>query len=142
MNIKVPEDLGSELRLLPEGPAKAVLEKIMLGKSKKQMPKATFKYTITEEMDGQKDDEPSTVGETVLETYSLQENSMWKINGTFKEVTGERIPQGDFDEKEFEAILNERLTGTEWTLMLEQQVPSDGSSTEPRTTIVSKELIG
>jgi len=142
MNIKVPEDLGGELRLLPEGPARAVLEKIILGKSKKDKPKATFKYTITEEMDGVKEGEPSTIGETVLETYSLQEQSMWKINGTFKEVTSERIPQGDFTDAEFEAMLNEKLTGTEWTLMLEQKVPEDGSSTEPRTTISSKELVG
>ena len=140
MNIKVPQDIGGELRLLPEGPATAVLEKITLGKSKQQKPKATFKYTVTEEMSGVKEGEPSTIGETVLETYSLQEQSMWKINGTFKEVTGERIPQGDFNEEDFEAMLNEKLTGSEWTLMLEQKVPEDGSSTEPRTTVMSKVL--
>jgi hypothetical protein len=142
MNIKVPQDIGGELRLLPNGPARAVLEKIMLGKSHQNKPKATFRYTITEEMVGIKEGEPSAIGETVLETYSLQEQSMWKINGTFKEVTGERIPQGDFSEGDFEAMLNEKLTGTEWDLILEQQVPSDGSSTEPRTNVTSKQLVG
>jgi len=141
MKIIVPKDLGGELRLFPACVVRATLEKVMLGQSRNKQPKATFRYTITEEGEGVKEGEPSAIGEAVLETYSLQEQSMWKINSVYKEVTGERIPQGDFNVEEFEAMLNEALTGTEWDLYVEPQIPQDGSSTEERTTVVKKELV-
>lgn len=142
MSIVVPESLGGELRLLPPGNAKATLEKIMVGKSKSSgQAKATFRYTITEEMEGLPDDAPTTVGEAVLETYSLQPQAMFRLNDVYKMVLGERLPQGEWTPEEFEERLNEDLCGTEWNLVLENQVPSDGSSTEERTVIVAKTLV-
>lgn len=139
MKISIPENIGNELRLLPPGPAKAVLEKIMLGKSKQGQPKATFKYTITEDLEVA-EGTPSTIGETVLETYSLQPQAIFRLNDVYKTVTGDRLPQGDFSKEEMEQMLNENLTGSEWILMLGNKVPEDGSSTEERTTIITKEL--
>jgi len=140
-SIVVPENVGGDLRLLPAGNAKATLEKIMLGKSKSSgQAKATFRYTITEEMDSNPEDAPSTVGEAVLETYSLQPQAMFRLNDVYKAVTGERVPQGEWSPEEFEAKLNEDLCGTDWNLVLANQVPSDGSSTEERTTIIAKTL--
>lgn len=139
LNIVVPENVGGELRLLPSGNARATLEKIMLGKSKGSgQAKATFRFTITDEMDNNDDDAPTTVGEAVLETYSLQPQAMFKLNDVYKAVTGERIPQGEWSPEEFEQKLNDDLTGTEWDLILDNVVPQ--GQTEPRTTIVAKTL--
>lgn len=140
MKINVPEDVGSgELRLLPPGVVRATLAKIMLGKSKANQPKATFKFILLEDMKVPFN-EPPTTGEVVLDTYSLQPQALFKLNDTYKKVTGERIPQGDFDMVEFEDMLNQSLIGTEWMLQLDNQIPTDGSSTEERTVIVKKEL--
>ena len=141
MNIVVPEKISSELRKL-EGIAEAEVESVILGESKSRNPKATVKYVITEDMDGIPDGDPSTIGEPVLETYSLLPQSMWKINDMYKEVKGERIPQGDFTTEEFDAMLNEALVGSKWTLVLEQEIPQDGSSTEPRTVVSDKTYKG
>jgi hypothetical protein len=140
MRITIPEEIGSSLRLLPEGVAVATLEKIMIGESKAHQPKATFRYTITEEMEGVPEGEPTTIGEHVLENYSLQPQALWKLNDTYKAVTGDRLPQGDYSPEELLEMLNETLTGTEWNLVLVNQVPADGSSSEPRTTIAKKTL--
>jgi hypothetical protein len=141
LKIVVPANVGGDLRLLPTGNAKATLEKIMLGKGKTSgQPKATFRYTITEEMDSNEEDAPTTIGEAVLETYSLQPQAMFRLNDTYKAVTGERVPQGEWSPEEFEQKLNEDLTGSEWDLVLDNQVPQDGSSTEPRTTVIAKTL--
>jgi hypothetical protein len=132
MKVIVPEEIGGGgLRLLPAGVARATLEKIIMGKSKTGNPKATFRYTITDEMDGVAEDELSTIGETVLETYSLQ-----------SQVTGERLPQGDFELEEFGEMLNDTLCGTEWDLLLEPQLPADGSSDKERTTVVKSSFVG
>jgi hypothetical protein len=141
MRISVPESIGGELRKL-SGPAKATLEKVILGKSKANQPKATFRYVITEEMTCIKEGEATAIGEALLETYSLQPQAMFRLNDVYKELTGERLPQGDYSQEDFEVMLNEALTGSEWALILELKVPEDGSSTEERTTVVSKELIG
>jgi hypothetical protein len=138
MNIVIPDNISTgDLHVLPNGVARAVLEKVMLGKSKSGNSKATFKYTIVEEMDGAT--EP-TVGEAVLETMSLQPQALFSLAAVWKAVTGEKLPQGDYEEKEFESMLNNTLAGSEWNLVLEAQVPRDGSSTEPRTTIIKKTL--
>ncbi len=141
MKITIPENIGGELRKL-EGPCKATLDKVMLGTSKQNQPKATFRYVITEEMACVKEGEPSSIGENVLESYSLQPQAIFNLNNVYKEVTGERLPQGDFSKEEFESMLNENLAGSEWTLLLELQTPTDGSSTEERTQVVKKEYIG
>jgi len=140
MRIIVPEDIGGELRKL-KGPCKATLDKIIIGKSKANQPKATFRYVITDDSQLKiPEGQPSAVGETVLETFSLQPQALFRLNDPYKTVTGERLPQGDFSHEEFEGTLNDALAGTEWNLMLELQVPTDGSSTEERTNVVAREL--
>jgi len=140
MRIIVPEDIGGELRKL-EGPCRATLDKIIIGKSKANQPKATFRYVITDDSQLKiPEGQPSAVGETVLETFSLQPQAMFRLNDLYKAALGERLPQGDFSLEEFEAALNDALAGTEWNLMLELQVPTDGSSTEERTNVVAREL--
>lgn len=141
MRITIPEQIGGELRKL-EGPCKAILEKVMIGESKTRNPKATFRYTITEEMDCIKEGEASAIGESVLETFSLQPQAIFRLNDVYKEVTGERLPQGDYGPEEIELMLNESLVGSEWNLALELQIPTDGSSTEERTTVVKREFVG
>ena len=149
MRIIVPEEIGSELKLLPEGVVRATLEKLMLGKSGSGYPKVTARYLITEEMEGVKEGEPPTTGEVVLETFSLQPQAMFGLNSLYKAVTGERIPQGDFSPEEFMADLDEKLTDTEWDLVLEQQIPGnldiEGMSEAEiekakRTVVVKREL--
>ena len=141
MRITIPEQIGGELRKL-EGPCEAILEKVMIGESKTRNPKATFRYTITEEMDCIKEGEASAIGESVLETFSLQPQAIFRLNDVYKEVTGERLPQGDYGPEEIELMLNESLVGSEWNLALELQIPTDGSSTEERTTVVKREFVG
>lgn len=140
MKISVPENISSELRKL-EGIATAQTNKITFGKSKSGNPKATLIYVITDEMDGLPEGEPSAVGEAVIETFSLQPQALWKLNEVYKECTGERIPQGDFSMDEFEQMLNEAIIGHTFSLVLELQIPSDGSSTDPRTTVTSRTLV-
>ena len=137
MQISVPTDLGGELRKL-EGVAVAQISDLMFGKSKAGHPKMTIKYLITEEMDSIPDGEPPTIGEPVLETYSLQSKALWKLNNLYKDVTGERIPQGDIDYEEFQAMLIETLIGKAFSLILELEIPGDGSSTDERTTVTGK----
>lgn len=138
--IHVPEDMGGgDLRLLPDGLVGASLQQVILGVSKtSNQPKATLKYVITENMEGVGADEPSTIGEVVLESLSLQPHAIWKLNDTYKMVSGENLPHGDFSPEQFASMLNETLVGTEWTLVLEQQIPPGQS--KPRTTITKKSL--
>ena len=140
MQISVPADLGGDLRKL-EGVAVAQISDLMFGKSKAGHPKMTIKYIITEEMDSIPDGEPSTIGEPVLETYSLQSKALWKLNNLYKDVTGERIPQGDFDVADFEQMLVDVLVGQSFSLILELEIPGDGSSTEERTTVTGKTVL-
>ena len=137
MQIQVPEDVGGDLRQL-EGVATVVAQSLSFGTSKSQKPKLTLKYVITEEMDGIGDEEPSAIGETVLETFSLQPQALWKLNELYKSVTGERLPQGDYSQEEFEGMLNEAIIGQNFTLVLNLEIPNDGSSTEERTTVNSR----
>lgn len=143
MQINIPENINTgELKVLPNGIASAVLEKILLGKSKANQPKLTFRFTIIEEMAEATSDGSPTIGEVVLDTYSLQPQALFKLAQTYKEVTGEKLPHGDFDEVEFTSIVSEALCGSNWDLELQQQIPSDGSSTNPRTVIVKKTFKG
>jgi len=137
MKISVPENIGSDLRKL-EGVATCTLQAIMFGKSKSGNPKMTAKYIITEELDSIKDSEPSAVGETVLETFSLQPQSMWKLNDLYRSVTNERLPQGDYTQEEFEQMMTEALVGKSFSLVLELQIPQDGSSTTERTVVTDR----
>jgi len=135
--IHVPEEMGGgDLRLL-EGIARASLQKVLLGTSKANQPKATVKFILTEDMDGIKDGEPSTIGEPVLESFSLQPQAMWKINDLYKAVMGANIEHKDYTPQEFAAMLNEALTGTEWDLVLEIQTNRDG---KPQTVVTKRSL--
>lgn len=144
MNIKVPENVGgSDLRILPTTKPvyEGVVADMFLGKSGTGNPKVTVKYTITSEYDGpeSKDkDFESTVGATVLETFSLQEQAIWRLNDFFKQVTGDRLPMGDFTEEEFAAMLKENLVGAELTLMLKTEITNKGNE---MTVVEKREFI-
>lgn len=133
MKIVVPENVGGELAKL-EGPCVAIIEKVILGIShNSQQPKATFRYVISE-MEG--NDEAA--GQNVLETFSLQPQAMFNLNDVWKEVTGERLPMGEFSKEEFENMLNETLAGTEWDLILAIEIPQGAE--EERTVIKQRAL--
>jgi hypothetical protein len=137
MNITVPEAIGSsDLKVLPNGPCKAVIDKVMLGMSKGNQPKATVRWIVTSEMHpaGSKE---STIGEVVLETFSLQPQAIWNLNGLYKEATGERLPQGDFPPVEFESMLNTALKGHEANLILEAEPAGPGGEDRSKVTLRS-----
>jgi len=117
MRISIPKDLGGELKTLPEGPCRAVIEGISLGKSKADQPKATVRYICLTEL-YPKGAPESSIGERVLETFSLQSQALWRINDLYKEGTGENLPQGDYGEAELQELLEGALKGTEWNLLL------------------------
>jgi len=117
MKISIPKDLGGELKTLPEGPCRAVIEGISLGKSKADQPKATVRYICLTEL-YPKGAPESSIGERVLETFSLQSQALWRINDLYKEGTGESLPQGDYEEAELQELLEGALKGTEWNLLL------------------------
>jgi len=117
MKISIPKDLGGELKTLPEGPCRAVIEGISLGKSKADQPKATVRYICLTEL-YPKDASESSIGERILETFSLQSQALWRINDLYKEGTGESLPQGDYEEAELQELLEGALKGTEWNLLL------------------------
>jgi len=137
MQIVIPKGVETgELKVLPNGLAVAAIEKCIVGKSQANKPKLTVIYTIIEEMDGKSEDGSPTIGSKVLETMSLQPQALFSLAKLWKDATGSTLEQGDWDEKEFEAILNEKLQGTEWNILLETQVPGDGG--EPRTNIIKR----
>ena len=117
MKISIPKDLGGELKVLPEGPCRAAIEGISLGKSKVDQPKATVRYVCLTEL-YPKGAPESSIGERILETFSLQSQALWRINDLYKEATGENLPQGDYEDAELQGILEEALKGTEWNLLL------------------------
>jgi len=121
MKITIPKDLGSELKVIPEGPCRAAIEGISLGKSKTDQPKATVRYVCLTEL-YPKGAPESSIGERILETFSLQPQAIWRLNDLFKEATGENLPQGDYEDTEFQEILEEALKGTEWNLLLATEI--------------------
>jgi len=107
MQIHVPEDLGGDLRVIPDDTYRATIADVFIGKSKSSgQPKATVKWTITSEYSGPTEDEDyvTTVGETVLDTYSLQPQAIWRLNDTYKLLTNDRLPMGDYSDEEFGEI--------------------------------------
>jgi len=112
MQIHVPEELGGSLRILPEDTYKAVIQDMFLGKSKSGNPKITVKWLIQSEYSGEKDENYiSTIGENVLETYSLQPQALWNLNDLYKSITKDRLPMGDYTEEEFLEMLKASLIG-------------------------------
>jgi len=141
MNIVIPENVGGgDVMLLPEGLARATLDRIILGTSQAGHPKATFRYVVTEEMAEKTEDGSPTTGAVVLDTISLQPQALFTLAGIYKQVTKESLSslQGNYSEEEFGALLNERLCGTEWNLILKREIGPDG---EPRTVIKKQTFI-
>ena len=120
MKITIPKDLGGDLKILPEGPCRAAIEGISLGKSKEDKPKATVRYVCLTEL-YPKDAQETSIGERILETFSLQPQALWRINDLYKEAAGESLPQGDYEDPQLQEILEEALKGTEWNLLLETE---------------------
>jgi len=137
MTIHIPEGLGGELKVL-QGSTKATLDKIVWGVSQSKQPKATFMYTVMDELN-EDDDLPSTVGERVLETYSLQPQALFKLNDTYKAATGEGLPVGDYSEEEFHQLIEEALVETEWQLVLKVGMDQNGKE---RTEVDSRAFLG
>jgi hypothetical protein len=132
MQIQVPSDLGSDLKILPEGMADATISDLFLGTSAAGQPKLTVKYLISSQMntkgqtyiDDEGDEQPfpkdfNTVGEVVLETFSLQPQALFNLNSLWKGVTGNNLPQGDYSPDEFISLLKEELKGRDFKLSLE-----------------------
>ena len=121
MRITIPKDLGGELKVLPEGPCRAVIEGVSIGVSKEDNPKATVRYLCLTEL-YPKGGEETSIGERILESFSFLPQAVWRLNDLFKEAVGDSIPQGDYEESELQEILEEGLKGTEWDLVLETEV--------------------
>jgi hypothetical protein len=122
MKYVVPENVGgSDLRVLPEDTYEAEVQDIFFGLSGTNNPKATIKLVVQSEYSGRKDaDFQTCVGETILETVSLQPQAMWKINDWYKGATGEpRIPEGEYDDQQFESMLKEALVGARFNVLVE-----------------------
>jgi len=151
MQIKVPETMGGgDVRVLPvTNPLyEAELADVFIGKSSTGNPKATVKYVLTSEYEGKEakaKDFESTIGAVVLETFSLQEQAIWNLNDLFKQCTGERLPQGDFDEAEFGALLRDAMVGTAFHLLLKNEADNKGvekTQVEKREKVEKKRLRG
>jgi hypothetical protein len=140
MRIVIPEEIGGSLRLLPPDTYEANLSDLFLGESQTKNPKVTLKFTITSEYTGKKDkDFQSCIGENILEMCSLQPQAVWKLNDYYKAATGERLPQGEFDDEEFESMLKEALVGKSFRLLVDNEiVPTTG---EERTKVQKFEII-
>lgn len=127
MNIKVPEEIGgSDLRLLPvTNPLyEAQLSDLFLGKSSTGGPKVTVKFTVTSEYTGpeaKERDFESTVGATVIDSFSLQEQAIWKLNDLYKTITGDRLPAGESSEEAFLAMLKKGMVGANVNLLLKYE---------------------
>lgn len=137
MTIHIPEGLGGELKVM-EGTTKASLEKLAWGLSQAKQPKVTFMYTVLDELNDDSD-QPTTVGERVLETYSLQPQALFKLNDAYKEVAGEGLPVGDHDPEEFHTMIEETFQDTEWQLVLVRGFDDKGKE---RTEIEAKTFLG
>jgi len=140
MNITIPDNIDDGLQKLPEGLATVALEKIILGVSKANKPKATFRYVIIEEMENASEGK-STVGATILETYSLQPQALFNLARTYKEATKEALPQGDYSEEEFLALISQALCGSSWNVILTNEAPYNDPNGELRTNISKKTFL-
>lgn len=113
VQVRIPEDIGSSLRVFQEDTYEARIRDVYVKLSKEsQEPKATVSWVVTSEYSGKKaKDHITTVGEVVLETFSLQPQAVWNLNDLYTAATGDRIPQGEFEGDSFEQLLKNALTG-------------------------------
>jgi hypothetical protein len=152
MQIKVPSDIGSDLKILPEGVADATISDLFLGTSTTGNPKVTVKYLISSQMptkgqtyiddNGEEQAFPkdfNTVGEVVLETFSLQPQALFNLNSLWKSVTSSNLPQGDYSPEEFIDLLKEELKGRDFKLALEHGRTNRG---EIQTQVKKRTFVG
>lgn len=118
VQIHVPSDMGGTLRQLPEDTYEAAIQDMFLGTAKSSgNPKITLKWVIQSEYSGEHDDDyQSTIGENVLESFSLSANAIWKLNSLYKLVKDENIPQGDYDGDGLVEMLKGELNGAEFLI--------------------------
>jgi hypothetical protein len=121
MKFKIPENVGGgELRVLPNDTYEMEVQDVFVGTSSTNNPKATIKLIVQSEFTGKKAaDFQTCIGETVLETVSLQPQALWKVNDWVKGATGEGLPVGrEFESlEEFGAYLKEVLIGSRWMVL-------------------------
>lgn len=129
LNIVIPEKIGSELRLM-SGTTEAELSAVHIGESQTGNPKCTLEFTVVNELSSNPDDpdNPSTIGEKCLETCSLLENAVWKLNDYYKAATGEQLPMGNYSKDEFESILINGLVGSRWNIELAIEPDNRGNN--------------
>lgn len=129
MRVRIPEDIssGSDLKVIPPGPYTAAIKDVIVKAAKTSgAPKAVVRWLLTSEPEGGAAEFP-TVGETVLDTYSLQEQALWRLNDLHKALTGQNIPAEDYDMKDFEVYLNSVFPGQDATLMLVTEPDNKGN---------------
>lgn len=115
MQIHVPEDMGDTLKVFEEDVYDAAVKRLSIGTSKTSgEPKVTVAWVVNSEYSGKKGKNyESTVGNVVLDTYSLQPQAIWRLNDTYITLTGDRLPQGNYSKEEFEQILKDNMVGAE-----------------------------
>lgn len=128
MKITIPEEFPSGLRNIPEGTYQGTLSGMTIGKSQSGFPKLNVFYTLTSEQENIKAGEPSTVGEKVLETFSLQSQALWRLNDLYKAVKEKDLEGGDFEPEEFVQMLMNDLLGTDWTLYITDETTPSGKT--------------
>jgi len=122
MRIIIPEGIGDRLRVIPAGTYEASLERVTIGMSKRGFPKATVRWIITSQ---NPESEEETVGAPVIDSFSLQEQALWRLNRLYRDVTGEDLPHGDFSPEEFAELL-EQMVGASARLVVDIDVTPDG----------------
>lgn len=135
MQIHVPEDLGGKLRVLPVDVYDIKISDIFIKPASTGSLQAYIKATVRSEFSGKKGkDYQSTVGEPILTGYNLQEQSLWRLNQAVVEITGDKIPHGDWDKESFEQWLKDNLVGWEGKATTENETTNKGTE---RTVIAS-----
>ena len=148
VNIRISEDqLSSDLALMPEDTYSAELTDITTKLSKSsQQPVSWFIWTVTSDPLEPIDEElfpdlqGSTVGKKVLDSYSLQENAIWRLNQIFKILTQENLPTDqDYSMEEFNEMLKERLVGSDVTMQLSIEEDNNGVQRNRPESIVPQQ---
>jgi hypothetical protein len=137
MQIKVPDKMGGEIRVVPGSPYEAVVGDVFVGQSQTKNPKATIRWILNSEPIGAIADPPTT-GETLLDTYPLQENSIWRFNNTYRALTGENLPQGDYDETTFLNLVKSAIVGLNAKLIVDVEPRQDTGEERNKVSKVSK----
>ena len=119
--ISVPGDMGGDLIIFPEGAYNFVLKDIILGTSQAGKPKLTFRWICQSESENADDidDYTSTIGETLLDSYSLQPQALFGLNNIYKQMTQEQLPQGDYEMSEFVELVKDALNGASARIIVE-----------------------